>query len=103
MLVAPSDPVIPDGAAFRAAVAAGVPAARAGKMVTFGIRSDRAETGHGWLELSAPLPAGEDVPRDLVRFVEKPGSAGARAMLEEARFLWNSGMVPGDLVELLPF
>ena len=49
MLVAPSDHVIPDAQAFRDAVQAAVPAARAGQLVTFGIRPDRAETGYGWL------------------------------------------------------
>ncbi|WP_260113608.1 mannose-1-phosphate guanylyltransferase/mannose-6-phosphate isomerase [Phaeobacter inhibens] len=47
MLVAPSDHVVPDAAAFRAAVAAAEPAARAGELVTFGIKPDRAETGYG--------------------------------------------------------
>lgn len=45
MLVAPSDHVIPDAERFRAAVQSAVPAARAGNLVTFGIRPDRAETG----------------------------------------------------------
>ncbi|RME18392.1 MAG: mannose-1-phosphate guanylyltransferase/mannose-6-phosphate isomerase, partial [Alphaproteobacteria bacterium] len=38
MLVAPSDHVIPDADAFRAAVRAAAPAAEAGRLVTFGIR-----------------------------------------------------------------
>ncbi|MCC6006972.1 MAG: mannose-1-phosphate guanylyltransferase/mannose-6-phosphate isomerase [Rhodobacteraceae bacterium] len=92
LLVAPSDHVIPDAEAFRAAVAAGIPAARAGRLVTFGIRPDRAETGYGWLELTAP-PADADIaPRDLVRFVEKPDATRAAAMLQEGRFLWNAGI-----------
>lgn len=44
MLIAPSDHVVPDAAAFRAAVAAGVPAAQAGQIVTFGITPTHAET-----------------------------------------------------------
>ena len=46
ILVMPSDQVLPDVAAFRAAVFAGVPAAQAGSIVTFGILPDRAETGY---------------------------------------------------------
>ena len=61
MLVAPSDHVVPDAAAFRAAVAAGLPAARAGRIVTFGIRPTRAETGYGWLELAGPSADGQPV------------------------------------------
>ena len=31
-----------------------VPAAEAGRIVTFGIRPDRPETGYGYLELGGP-------------------------------------------------
>ena len=92
MLVAPSDHVVPDAEAFRAAVAEGVEAARAGRLVTFGIRPDRAETGYGWLELADPLPAGDPGPRPLLRFVEKPAPARAAEMLAGGRHLWNAGI-----------
>jgi len=90
MLVAPSDHVVPDAAAFRAAVQAGVAAARAGQVVTFGIRPDHAETGYGWLELASPASDGVAVP--LRRFVEKPDLARAQAMLADGNFLWNAGI-----------
>lgn len=90
MLVAPSDHVVPDAAAFRAAVMAGLPAARAGRIVTFGIRPTRAETGYGWLELSAPAQDGQAI--DLRRFVEKPPRDKAEAMLAAGNYLWNAGI-----------
>lgn len=90
ILVAPSDHVVPDAAAFRAAVSAALPAAQAGRIVTFGIRPDRAETGYGWLELSAPPAEGQAQP--LLRFVEKPDAARAAAMLAAGTFLWNAGI-----------
>ena len=90
MLVMPTDHEIPDAAAFRAAVALGLPRAEAGRIVTFGIRPDRAETGYGWLELSAPPEGG--APQPLVRFVEKPDAARAGAMLADGRYLWNAGI-----------
>ncbi|MFN4170099.1 MAG: sugar phosphate nucleotidyltransferase, partial [Pannonibacter phragmitetus] len=93
MLVAPSDHVIPDDARFRAAVQAAAPAAQAGRIVTFGIRPDRAETGYGWLELaSAPEAGFAPVPQPLVRFVEKPDAATAAALLASGRHLWNAGI-----------
>ena len=52
MLVAPSDHVVPDAAAFRAAVEVGSEAAEAGQLVTFGIKPTHAETGYGYLELA---------------------------------------------------
>jgi mannose-1-phosphate guanylyltransferase/mannose-6-phosphate isomerase len=90
MLVAPSDHVLSDDAAFRAAVAAGVPAARAGRIVTFGIRPTRAETGYGWLELPGRAVPGAAVP--LTRFVEKPDAARAASMLAAGNYLWNAGI-----------
>lgn len=92
MLVAPSDHVIPDAAAFRAAVAAGAVAARAGRIVTFGIAPTSPETGYGWLELPAGArPEGLD-PVPLTRFVEKPDRATAGAMLDAGHYLWNAGI-----------
>ncbi len=93
MLVAPSDHVIPDAARFRDVVAAAAPTALAGEIVTFGIRPDRAETGYGWLELAAPMD-GEFAPEPhkLIRFVEKPDSETASAMLAGGRHLWNAGI-----------
>ncbi|MCL1629956.1 mannose-1-phosphate guanylyltransferase/mannose-6-phosphate isomerase [Roseibaca sp. V10] len=93
MLVAPSDHVIPDAAAFRAAVQAAIPAAQAGQLVTFGIRPDRPETGYGWLELTAlPDTAFSPKPQPLRRFVEKPDLATAEAMLAGGLHLWNAGI-----------
>lgn len=92
MLVAPSDHVVPDAAAFRAAVTAGIAAAMAGQIVTFGIRPGHPETGYGYLELAedpgdfAPRPIG------LTRFVEKPCATRAAEMLASGNFLWNAGI-----------
>jgi mannose-1-phosphate guanylyltransferase/mannose-6-phosphate isomerase len=93
MLVCPSDHAIADAGAFRAAVRAGAAAAAQGRLVTFGIRPDRAEIGYGWLELDAP-PAMDapPAPQPLARFVEKPDAATAAAMLVSGRHLWNSGI-----------
>lgn len=93
MLVAPSDHVIPDAAAFRAAVQAAIPAAESGQLVTFGIRPDRAETGYGWLALSEkPETDFQPRPQALKRFVEKPDAATAQDMLEGGMHLWNAGI-----------
>ncbi|SHF79393.1 mannose-1-phosphate guanylyltransferase / mannose-6-phosphate isomerase [Loktanella atrilutea] len=91
MLVAPSDHVIPDAEAFNATVAAAVPAAQAGQLVTFGISPDRPETGYGYLEMAA-APTGEVTPQTLRAFVEKPDAATAAAMVEDGRYLWNAGI-----------
>ena len=90
VLVAPSDHVIPDGQAFRAAVEAGRPAAQDGRIVTFGITPDRPETGYGYLELSEK-PTGI-TPVGLSRFVEKPDEMTAASMLKAGHYLWNAGI-----------
>jgi mannose-1-phosphate guanylyltransferase/mannose-6-phosphate isomerase len=92
MLVAPSDHVIPDASGFRATVDAAIPAARAGQIVTFGIAPSRAETGYGYLELAAPSSMSSCVPQPLSRFVEKPDSTEAEAMLAAGNYLWNAGI-----------
>jgi mannose-1-phosphate guanylyltransferase/mannose-6-phosphate isomerase len=91
MLVAPSDHVIPDNAAFDAAVAAATPAAQSGQMVTFGIKPDRAEIGYGYLALH-DAPSGDTRPHPLKGFVEKPDATSAAEMLEDERYLWNAGI-----------
>lgn len=91
MLVAPSDHVINDVPAFHAAVAEGMKAASAGRLVTFGIQPDKPETGFGYLKLaSAPDGSGAAVPLDA--FVEKPDLATAEKMLAEGSYLWNAGI-----------
>ena len=92
VLIAPSDHVVPDAAAFRAAVAAAIPAANAGRIVTFGITPTRAETGYGWLELVTGSGVGATAPIALRRFVEKPDAALAQQMLNAGHFLWNAGI-----------
>ena len=92
LLVAPSDHVLPDVGTFRAAVARGVAAIEAQPdLVTFGITPDRPETGYGYLELAA-VPDGSGAVVPLSGFVEKPEAAAAQAMLEDGRYLWNSGI-----------
>lgn len=93
MLVAPSDHVIPDAEAFRATVAAAVPTALDGRIITFGITPDRAETGYGWLELTVSAEAMEgSAPLPLKGFVEKPDAATAQVLLDSGRHLWNAGI-----------
>ena len=92
MLVAPSDHVVPDADAFRAAVELGRLATEAGKLVTFGISPDHAETGYGYLELAEVLDVDYPQAMDLVRFVEKPDLANAEKMVASGKHLWNAGI-----------
>jgi len=73
------------------AVSAAVEAARGGRIVTFGMKPTRPETGYGYIESGAPLDGLRGVC-DLAAFVEKPDAARAAELLATGRHLWNSGM-----------
>ena len=92
MLVAPSDHVVPDAPAFRAAVQAGAKAALDGELVTFGIKPTHGETGYGYLELAEDPESFDAQPLRLNRFVEKPDAARADDMVKAGNFLWNAGI-----------
>ncbi|MFQ5773862.1 MAG: mannose-1-phosphate guanylyltransferase/mannose-6-phosphate isomerase [Kiloniellaceae bacterium] len=91
LLILPSDHTIADAAGFRAATQEAVAAARAGAIVTFGMKPLKPETGYGYIRRGAPL---QDAPGSfrVERFVEKPHAMAAKAMLSEGGWLWNSGM-----------
>ncbi|GHC36150.1 mannose-1-phosphate guanylyltransferase/mannose-6-phosphate isomerase [Gemmobacter nanjingensis] len=91
LLVAPSDHVVPDAAAFRDATGRGLEAVRQGQMVLFGVAPNRPETGYGWLELTS-APDGEMPVLPLRRFVEKPDATRAAQMLAAGNYLWNAGI-----------
>jgi mannose-1-phosphate guanylyltransferase/mannose-1-phosphate guanylyltransferase/mannose-6-phosphate isomerase len=89
LLVLPSDHRIGDGSAFREAVRRGLPFAREGWIVTFGMKAERAETGYGYIERGPAL--GEGVFAGA-RFVEKPDAATAQAYVAGGRHDWNAGI-----------
>jgi mannose-1-phosphate guanylyltransferase/mannose-1-phosphate guanylyltransferase/mannose-6-phosphate isomerase len=91
MLVAPSDHVITDTAAFLEAVDKAADAAKDGALVTFGVTPDRPETGFGYLELPS-APDGTGAAIRLSSFREKPDLATAEAFLAGGRHLWNAGL-----------
>lgn len=91
LLVMPSDHVISDVAAFHEAIQRAVVAARAGRLVTFGIDPSGPETGYGYLERGPDIEGAPGV-QEVVRFVEKPELAVAEGMVAGGRHLWNSGI-----------
>ena len=88
LLVLPSDHVFADTLAFQQAITAGVPHARDGRFVTFGIVPERPETGYGYIRRGTPLAGGYT----LDRFVEKPDAATAQSYLDSGEYYWNSGI-----------
>lgn len=91
MLVQPSDHVIASLPQFHAAVMRGTAAAREGRLVTFGIRPDRPDTGYGYIQGGAAMDGVEGV-LDVERFVEKPDRETAQRFVDSGAFYWNSGI-----------
>ncbi|WP_088183232.1 mannose-1-phosphate guanylyltransferase/mannose-6-phosphate isomerase [Sphingobium sp. Z007] len=91
MLVMPSDHQIKDLPAFHQAIERAMPAAMAGRLVTFGIEPHRPETGYGYIECGAGLVDAEGV-FSVSRFAEKPDAELAATYLASGRHLWNAGI-----------
>lgn len=91
ILAVPSDHVIGRLPAFLAQVAAALPAAQSGRLVTFAVVPTRAETGYGYIRRGKPLPGQPEV-FDVAAFVEKPDLERARRFIAAGDYFWNSGM-----------
>ena len=92
LLVLPSDHVIRDAEGFRAAVRSAEPAARAGRLVTFGIVPTGPETGYGYIRAQGGRAAAGDGVQAVAQFVEKPDAATAQDYVASGEYVWNSGM-----------
>ncbi|MCK8464009.1 mannose-1-phosphate guanylyltransferase/mannose-6-phosphate isomerase [Aliiroseovarius sp. S1339] len=90
-IVAPADHLISDTDGFIAAVEKGVAAAKSGKLVTFGIKPDRPETGYGYLELGN-TDTDLNQPAPVLSFKEKPDLQTAAHMMASGCHLWNAGI-----------
>jgi mannose-1-phosphate guanylyltransferase/mannose-6-phosphate isomerase len=91
MLVQPSDHVIADTPEFHRAVMRGLAAAQEGRLVTFGIKPSRPDTGYGYIQGGAALNGVEGLLA-VNRFVEKPDRTKAEGFLASGDFYWNSGI-----------
>ena len=93
LLVTPADQTIGDEAAFARAMQAAIAQAQTGAVVIFGVVPDRPEPGYGYIRVT-PVAAGDPPPATLVveRFLEKPDTATAQALLDAGGHYWNSGM-----------
>ena len=88
VLLLPSDHHIGDVEAFRAAISRAARHAATGKLVAFGIKPTRPETGYGYIQRGEAT----DDAFQIARFVEKPPLADAEAMLASGGYDWNAGI-----------
>ena len=89
LLVLPSDHHIVDPGPLFEAVRKALPAAEAGRLVTFGIRPAHAESGYGYIRGGRSL--GEGI-FEADSFVEKPAQEVAEQLAASGSAFWNSGM-----------
>jgi mannose-1-phosphate guanylyltransferase/mannose-6-phosphate isomerase len=89
LLFCPADHHIPDAAAFAETVRQGVPAARAGAIVTFGVVPSFPSTAYGYIAQGA---ARGDGSLQVARFIEKPDARRAQELLLGGQVLWNAGI-----------
>jgi mannose-1-phosphate guanylyltransferase/mannose-6-phosphate isomerase len=95
LLVMPADHVIPDTVKFLRAAALAARIAQNGKLVTFGIKPTRPETGYGYIKVASRRPLlsqGGLKALPVACFVEKPDLSTAKRYLRAGGFYWNSGI-----------
>jgi len=94
MVVLPADHVIQDAEEFRACLQRAIAVAETGKLVTFGIKPARPDTGFGYIKtrLDYSLHDPQSCAYEVERFTEKPDHATAEKFLAEGGYFWNSGM-----------
>ncbi len=91
ILIMPSDHVIIDTIAFKAAIKKSIPAAVDGSFVTFGIQPTKAQTGFGYIKKSN-ITSHQKGCFKVDAFIEKPKLATAKVFLEDDNYYWNSGI-----------
>jgi len=87
LVVTPADHIIPDEAAFTAAMRRAVRQAAGGAIAILGVKPTRPETGYGYIRTEGSAPE-----QRVVRFVEKPDAETAQRYIEAGGYSWNAGM-----------
>jgi mannose-1-phosphate guanylyltransferase/mannose-6-phosphate isomerase len=91
VLLLASDHVVSKPEVLREAIRTGVAAAEQGRLVTFGIRPHRPETGYGHIKVGGALD-GAGGCFTVEKFVEKPDFATAKAYVASGEYLWNASL-----------
>jgi mannose-1-phosphate guanylyltransferase/mannose-6-phosphate isomerase len=87
VLVVAADHLIEDAVTFRNVALSALPAAYAGRLVTFGVAPTHPATGYGYIEPGEPA---EGNSFRVARFAEKPSAEIAAHYIAKG-YLWNSG------------
>ncbi|MBI3171108.1 MAG: mannose-1-phosphate guanylyltransferase/mannose-6-phosphate isomerase, partial [Hydrocarboniphaga effusa] len=85
-----ADQAILDVPRFLDSVRLAAKIAAAGRIVTFGVRPTRPETGFGYLMSGAAV--GDTEAREVAAFTEKPDAERAQGFLDHGGYFWNAGL-----------
>lgn len=88
LFVTPADHIIRPIEIFAKAVRQAAAAAGQGRIVTFGVKPDKPETGYGYIQAGVKEGSGYVVDS----FREKPDQATAEQYVAAGNYYWNSGM-----------
>ncbi|GBG57974.1 mannose-1-phosphate guanylyltransferase [Sporomusaceae bacterium FL31] len=88
MFITPSDHIIYPNSEFIKNVNSAIDMANENRIITFGIKPDKPETGYGYIQAGSNIGAGYTVES----FKEKPDIEMAKKYLDAGNFYWNSGM-----------
>lgn len=89
MLVLSADHLIKNINAYHQAIKVANELAENGKLITFGITPNKAETSYGYIEANINK---FDTYFTIKSFTEKPDHQNAKKYLASGNYLWNSGM-----------
>lgn len=93
LVMMPADHLIKDIPSLQAALLVGYRLANKDKIVTFGVKPEKSETGYGYIHAKEPLELVNDVSvYGIVSFTEKPDSETAQNYIETGEYFWNSGI-----------
>ena len=92
LLVLSSDHEIKNTNEFIKAIELGLIDSEENKLVTFGCKPTRAETGYGYIESIDEVNYSILKSFKIKRFIEKPDQEKAKSLIKDTRYLWNSGI-----------
>ena len=100
IFICPSDHIIQPVEKFARYARQAETAAKAGSIVTFGIKPSRPETGYGYIKKGAKTPGNGGVCK-VAKFAEKPDAKTAAKYLLAGDYYWNSGMFSFTIATML--
>ena len=89
LLVLSSDHIIQDKNIFHQSIEVAKLLAKENKLVTFGAKAEKADTGYGYIEVDN---SNNKDSFNIKSFIEKPNLKNANKYVELGNYFWNTGM-----------